>query len=81
MGVLNEYEMVSDGMVHGYVRMYVEDFDRIPEHICISRTTDKTKYLLGNILEKGLLKALGVYGDMCYDWYRIDLIEEAESEI
>jgi len=74
VGELNEYEMMSDGLYHGCVRMYAEDFDRIPEHICISHTTDTAKYLLGNILEKALLKYLGVYGDMYYDWYKIDLI-------
>ena len=81
MDRLKMYEMKNAGCYHGRVEVDEDTFNKIPKHLCISSTTDITKYLLGNTGETELLQSLGVYGAMCYDWYRIDLIEEVESEI
>ena len=72
------YKMKNAGCCHGGVEVDEDTFNKIPKHACISGTTDITKYLLGNTGETGLLQSLGVYGDMCYDWYRIDLIDKGE---
>ena len=81
MGRLKMYEMKNAGCCHGGVEVDEDTFNKIPKHACISGTTTSTKYLLGNTCQEELLKTLGVYGDMCYDWYRIDLIKQQENNM
>jgi hypothetical protein len=49
-------------------------FNKIPNSMCISGTTDVVKYLCGNQEEFDLLTSIGLKIDRSVDWYKIQLV-------